>query len=235
MLEIKGHRIALWPDVPEQEVRFEIEPRNARAVVPRLRDVVADPARFRAAFAASPSVSLVLSNVDSAPSRFLGRFERNTLPHGPDIAFRIGFHPGTTASACRSAQRPLNPRAENPVAERLCERFASLILNPAALDEDGFIVDRPDFQRAQVFYLFPASERVSAVGEPVFLNCFPNLRFCRSGLALHADGYVVRPGVRLLYEFGTARRPKASWRSLDAQFRAVVDDIYLSGPSEARP
>lgn len=218
LLDIKGFRVALPADPRPGEVAFGIDPEGPRA---GLRRVLDDPAWARARFEALPVVWIYLTNRYHLPGRFLGRFDRRAVPDTGLHGFQIGFYGDRSRTACGGPP----PRYET--YRRMCERFARLAHEPPALDAFGFVVDRPDFLRGAhfTFYVFPAAERLSATGEAIFFGCHSTLSFCRNALDHLGDGYFVRPGVRLLYEFGTIDRPEAEWRQADAQFRAVVDDI----------
>lgn len=227
VLDIKGFRVALPADPRPGEVALDIAPKGPQV---DLRQVIDDPAWARARFEALPAVWIFFVNRHHLPGRFLGRFDRRAVPD--TTVFRVGLHGDRSNTACGAGV----PRLLEP-ERRACEHFTRLAHEPPALDAHGFIVDRPDFLRGTgfTFYVFPAAERLSAMGEPVFLGCEDVLRFCRSGIAHLGDGYFVRPGIRLLYQFGTHDRPEAGWREADAQFRAVVDDILATDPPGSRP
>jgi hypothetical protein len=228
LLEIKGFRVALPADPRPGEVAFDIIPKDPAV---DLRRVLDDQGWARARFEALPVVWLFFQNSHNAPGRFLGRFDRRAVPD--TTVFRVDLYGDRSRTACGGAPPP--PPDES--YRRMCERFARLAHEPPALDAHGFVLDRPDFLKglSSTFYLFPAAERLSATGEPVFFRCHNTLGFCRSALGHLGDGYFVRPGVRLLYEFGTYRRPEAEWREADARFRAVVDDILIDAGPETRP
>jgi hypothetical protein len=224
LLEIHGHRLALEPDLRPGEATFALVPGQ---VPVDLRRVLDDPAWARERFRALPAVWVFLTNAHNLPGRFLGRFDRRSV--SDTRIFRIGLYADRSASACGGLRDSY---------QRLCEHFALLARNPPALDEDGFVVDRPEFMRglASTFYVFPAAERLSATGEPVFFRCHDGLKFCRNGVDHLHDGYFVRSGIRLLYQFSAhPLPPKAEWRDIDARFRAVLDDIILADGSAPRP
>jgi len=221
LIEIHGHRVAFQPDLRPGEVSFALV--QGQGVVD-LRRVIEDPAWARERFQALRAVWIFLVNAHNVPGRFLGRFERRSVPH--TSTFRIGLYADRMTTACEG---------HNGNMRQACYRFAQLAQDPPALDEDGFIVDRPDLLRglSSTFYILPATERVSATGEPIFFQHHDVFRWGRSGIGHLWDGYFMTPGVRLLYQFNVRHHPKSAWRQLDARFRAVLDDILVTDEGNA--
>jgi hypothetical protein len=222
LIDIHGHRVAFAPDLPPGEVGFARVPGQG---VVDLRRVIDDPAWARERFQALPVVWIFLVNAHNVPGRFLGRFDRRSVPN--TSIFRIGLYADRLATACEEHVGSFR---------RACDRFAQLAQSPPALDEDGFVVDRPDFLPGlgSTFYIVPAAERVAATGEPIFFRHHDVLGYGRNGISHLRDGYFAKPGVRLLYQFSADHHPKVEWRQVDARFRAVLDDILVSDSSTRR-
>ncbi len=223
LIEIHGHRVAFLPDLRPGEVSFDVRPGPG---VVDLRRVIEDPAWARERFRAMRAVWIFLVNAQNVPGRFLGRFDRRLVPH--TSTFRIGLYADRMATACEGHNVPMR---------QACHRFAQLAQDPPALEEDGFVVDRPDGLRGlgSTFYIVPAAERLSVTGEPIFFQRHDVLGFGRNGFSHLWDGYFVRPGVRLLYQFTVRHHSKSTWRQVDARFRAVLDDILVTDQGVARP